>query len=208
MLLFFVLFFFFKKRAHTVKSSQFHNKFCRALIGISFMHKLIWSTIIKKKHLEKNISNSIVAEWTFRETVFNLSCPERAFQDICDRGGTVIEEKAHGKHKTNRRQSHTISRSRFFLSDFLSIEVITKNVLQSPRGQTSVAGFPAAFISATDQLKFWNLIVFMFCVFVLLYFILFIFCLRWKSYSVNSWQMRKSCKLDGGDARLNGFCMF
>lgn len=137
-----------------------------------------------------------------------MSCPERAFQDICDRGGTVIEEKAHGKHKTNRRQSHTISRSRFFLSDFLSIEVITKNVLRSPRGQTSVAGFPAAFISATDQLKFWNLIVFMFCVFVLLYFILFIFCLRWKSYSVNSWQMQKSCKLDGGDARLNGFCMF
>lgn len=110
----------------------------------------------------------------FQFVLLNL---ERAFQDICDRGGTVIEEKAHGKYKTNRRQSHTISRSGFFLSDFLSIEVITKNVLWSPRGQTSVAGFPAAFIFSTDQLKFWNLIVFMVCVFVLLYFILF--CFAW-----------------------------
>lgn len=121
---------------------------------------------------------------------FVLLNPERAFQDICDRGGTVIEEKAHGKHKTNRRQSHTISLSRFFLSDFLSIEVITKNLLRSPRGQTSVAGFPAAFISATDQLKFWNFIVFMFV--FLFCCILFYLFFAWGGKATAS--IRGKCK--------------
>lgn len=144
--------------------------------------QLSWSNLLNCLYVQTNLINNYLKkkiDWEKHIFLMNFSGnrldfallnPERASQDICGRGGSVIEERPHGKYKTNRGQSHTVSRSSLFLIDFLSIEVITKNILRSPRGETSVAVIASAVISATDQLKFWNLIVFMFCVFVLLYF--------------------------------------
>lgn len=154
---FFVCLFVLKKKgSHSHEHKQFHNKFCRALIGISFMHKLIWSTIIKKKKpLEENVSNSIVAQWTFRETVFNLCCwtPSEPFKTSVTAEAQSLKKKLMANTKpTEGKVTQSVGQDSFSVT-FSALKWLLRMFCGPPEDRPQSQGFrPPLFFQQIN----WN----------------------------------------------------